>query len=108
MTLIDRNGQLNGRIKAYAILFTVISGSLQGASDTRTPFVARTTGLLGFYLGFSYLASVHLGYGVPGLYAGIVLCYVWSFALVAWGFARGGWAERATRMMTARGSVSED
>lgn len=28
MTLLDRNGQLNGRIKAYAILFTVISAML--------------------------------------------------------------------------------
>ena len=103
-----RFAQAYGLAAPALVLFTVISGSLQGASDTRTPFVARTTGLLGFYLGFSYLASVHYGFGVPGLYAGIVLCYVWSFALVTWGFARGNWAERATKMMTARGSVSED
>ncbi len=97
-----------GFTRAYGVaapflaLFVVLSGSLQGGSDTRIPFVARTTGLVGFLLGFSYLASVVLGWGVVGVYAGIVLYYVWATLVVGWGFARGDWASRATAMMEER------
>ena len=73
-----------------------------------TPLIARTTGLLGFYLGLSYVAAVVLGFGVVGLYAGIVGYYTWSFLVVAVGFRYGGWADRATDMMAERGSTSAD
>lgn len=88
-------------------LYVVLSGALQGGSDTKTPFVARTSGMFGFMVGASYLLAVPLGYGVPGIYAGIGLFYVWATIVVGWGFACGSWAERATRMMAERGSVSE-
>ncbi len=88
----------------FLVLFVVLTGALQGGSDTRTPFLARTTGLVGFFLGFSYLASVTLDYGVVGVYAGIVLYYVWVAAVVAAGFRWGGWADRAARMMAERGT----
>ncbi|MFB6087825.1 MAG: MATE family efflux transporter, partial [Haloarculaceae archaeon] len=67
-------------------------------------FVARTTGLFGFFLGFSYVASVPLGWGVPGIYAGVALNYVWGLVVVGWGFAYGDWAAKASAMMDARGS----
>ena len=88
----------------FTVLFVLLSGALQGGSDTRTPFIARTTGLLGFYLGFSYLASIVLDWGVVGIYAGVFLYYVWSFLIVAAGFRYGNWATRAADMMDERGS----
>ena len=91
----------------FLALFVVLSGSLQGGSDTRTPFVARTTGMFGFMVGFSWLVGVHLGYGVPGVYAGIFCYYVWALLVVAAGFRWGGWASRAAEMMAERGSVEE-
>jgi putative MATE family efflux protein len=88
--------------------YLVFAGALQGGSDTRTPFVARTTGLFGFVLGFSYLTAVVLGWGVVGIYAGVALQYVWGLLIVGWGFAYGDWASKATAMMDARGSVDTD
>lgn len=90
------------------VLYVSLSGSLQGGSDTTTPFIARTVGLLVFYLGFSYVASVVLGWGVLGIYIGIVLYYVSALCIVAVGFQYGGWAARAADMMADRGSVATD
>jgi len=104
-------GYAVGFSRAYAVAapaigaYLAISGSLQGGSDTRTPFLARTTGLFGFMLGFGYLTSVVLAWGVVGIYAGIALQQFWALAVVAWGFARGDWAAKAAAMMDARGSV---
>jgi len=71
-------------------LFFPLSGSLRGAGDTRTPFYARLTGTTLFLLGFSYLAGVTLGYGLLGVYAGIVLSYAWWALVVGLGFLRLG------------------
>lgn len=86
----------------FIALFFSFSGALQGASETRVPFVARATGLFAFFLGFSYLVGVVLGYGVVGAYGGIVLMYGWWALLVTWSFAHGDWAGRATAMMESR------
>ncbi|WP_436908351.1 MATE family efflux transporter [Halosimplex marinum] len=105
-------GYAVGFARAYAIAapaigaYLAISGALQGGSDTRTPFVARTTGMFGFLLGFGYLSSVVLGWGVLGIYAAVALQQFWALAVVTWGFARGGWAEKAAAMMDERGSAS--
>jgi len=102
-----------GFARAYGVaapflaVFVALSGALQGGSDTRTPLLARVTGLFGFFLGFSYLASVVFGYGVVGVYAGVVLHYVWSMVVVAVGFHWGGWAGRAASMMEARSSADD-
>ena len=90
------------------VTFVVVSGALQGASDTRTPLYARVSSLLVFYLGFSYVASVELGWGVPGIYAGIALHYTSAAVIVAIGFHRGNWADRATAMLDERGSRSTE
>lgn len=93
-----------GGTAVFLVTFTVLSGSLQGASETRIPFVARITGVFGLMLGFSWVVGRTLGYGVPGAYAGIALHYVWMTAVVAWGFRHGDWAKRAADMMAERGS----
>ncbi len=99
-----RFAQAYGITGPALVAFTVLAGGLQGGSETRTPLVARASGLLLFYLGFSYVVGVHFGVGVPALYAGVVLTYVWAAILVAAWFHWGGWLERATDMMAARGS----
>lgn len=88
----------------FLAMYVVLAGALRGGSDTRTPFVARTTALFVFMLGTSYALSVPLGMGVAGTYVGIVLYYVWSFVVNAAGFRWGDWTERAEAMMDARGS----
>jgi putative MATE family efflux protein len=92
----------------FTVLYVSLSGALQGGSDTTTPFLARTLGLFVFYLGFSGLTSVYLGWGVVGIYIGIFLYYVSAFLVVAAGFQYGDWAARATEMMEDRGSVGTD
>jgi putative MATE family efflux protein len=89
------------------VLYITLSGSLQGGSDTTTPFIARTVGLVVFFLGFSYLSSVVFGWGVVGIYAGIVLYYVSALCIVVVGFQYGDWAARATDMMEDRGSLTD-
>ncbi|NHN42118.1 MATE family efflux transporter [Halorubellus sp. JP-L1] len=92
----------------FLVTFVVVSGALQGASDTRTPLVARVVSLLAFYLGFSYVASVEFGWGVPGILAGIVLHYASAATIVTLGFWRGDWAARASEMLRERGSAGDD
>lgn len=100
--------QAIGFIRAYSIaavpfaIFISLSGALQGAGEARIPLLARLTGLLGFLLGFSYVASVTFGYGPLGVYVGIILSYVCMALLLAWWFARGNWAKRAAGMIENR------
>ncbi|MFC7156100.1 MATE family efflux transporter [Halomarina halobia] len=97
-----------GLTAAFLVVFVVLQGALRGASETRVPLVARTSGLFGFTVGFTYLAGVVLGYGVVGAYAGIALAYVWMALVLTVSFGRSDWAGRAARMMAERGSLTED
>jgi len=99
-----RFAQVYGLTAAFLVTFTTLSGALQGASETRVPFLARTTGMFGFFLGFSYLAGELLGYGPVGAYAGVGLSYLWMALVVGTGFHRGDWAGRAADMMAERAS----
>ncbi len=99
--------QAYGLAAPATVVLIVLAGGLQGGSDTRTPFIARTTGMLGFMLGFSYLAAIVLDFGVIGVYAGIVLYNVWAATIVGAQFYRGTWVRRATAMMEERGSATE-
>jgi putative MATE family efflux protein len=101
-----------GFVRAYGIaatpyvVFIVLSGALQGASETRLPFLARATGMFGFFVGGTYVLGVTLGYGSLGATVGIVLSYVWMAVVGLWSFTRSDWAVRAARMMRER-STSE-
>lgn len=85
-------------------LFFTLSGGLRGAGETRIPFVGRLVGSFGFRLGFAFLASVTLGFGVAGVYAGIFLDHFCRFLIALYGYSRGDWAARAARMMADRNS----
>ncbi|XVH30366.1 MATE family efflux transporter [Haloferacaceae archaeon DSL9] len=93
---------LSGPILA---LFVGLSGSLQGAGETRIPFLARLTGMFGFFVGFSALAIVLVGTGPIGAYLGVFLAYAWMAGFVFVAFSRTDWAGRATDMMRERGSL---
>ncbi|WP_178918235.1 MATE family efflux transporter [Natronomonas gomsonensis] len=94
-----------GLTAGFLVTFSVLQGALAGASETRAPFLARTSGMVLFMLGVTYVVGVVLGYGVLGAYFGIGLTYVWMAAVVAGSFHYSGWAERAASMLEARGSV---
>ena len=92
---------------AFGVFFP-LAGSLRAAGDTRTPFYARLSGTVVFLLGFSYVAAVPLGYGLAGIYVGIVLSYVcWAGVVVA-GFRWGNWADTAARLMAERSAANEE
>jgi putative MATE family efflux protein len=97
-----------GLTAPFLVTFAVLQGSLAGASETRLPFLARTSGMALFMLGFTYLVGVVLGYGVVGAYAGIGLTFVWMALVVTVGFYGGGWAERAASMLEERGSLPSE
>ncbi|WP_255169028.1 MATE family efflux transporter [Natrononativus amylolyticus] len=92
----------------FLVSYIVIAGALQGAGETTIPFIARASGLFLFYLCFSYVAAVPLGYGVLGICAGIILYYIWSLGVVTAGYVYGDWAGKAARMMEERGTLSDD
>lgn len=94
-----------GIASVFLGLYFTIRGALQGAGETRVPFVGRLSGSLFLLLGFSYVTSIVLEVGVLGIYLGIVLMAVWMFAVVLFGFGRGRWTDRATRMMADRESI---
>ena len=86
-------------------LFSTLSGGLQGAGETKLPFYARTTGMFGFFVGFSYLAVGRLGLGLTGVYAGIVLAHLWMGVTMALAFRYAGWSDTAAGLLRERGSV---
>ncbi len=89
---------------AGLVCFSALSGSLQGASETRIPLVARTSGMFGLFLGASWLLGRTAGFGPQGAYVGVFLAYAWMALVVAAGFQYSGWAGRAAAMMAERGS----
>lgn len=89
-------------------VFFPLAGALRGAGDTRTPFYARFVGAFVFMLGGSYLLAVVFGYGLFGVYVGIVLSYL-SWAVIAGaGFRWGEWAETAATMMAERADATAE
>ncbi|GAA0548089.1 MATE family efflux transporter [Halorubrum ejinorense] len=84
--------------------FSALSGSLQGASETRIPLVARVSAMFGLFLGLSWLLGRTAGLGPTGAYVGVFAAYVWMALVVAAGFRYSDWATRAADMMDARGS----
>ncbi|WP_423751168.1 MATE family efflux transporter [Salinirarus marinus] len=88
-------------------VFFPLAGALRGAGDTRTPFYARLLGAFLFMVGVSYVAGVALGYGLPGVYLGVVLSYACWAAVVGVGFVWGDWAETAASMMAERAELDD-
>jgi putative MATE family efflux protein len=88
-------------------VFFPLAGTLRGAGDTRTPFYARLVGTVGFMLAFAYVAAIPLGFGLPGVYAGLVLSYGCWALIVGAGFVYGDWAETAAGLMAERAAAAD-
>ncbi len=87
--------------------FSPIAGTLRGAGDTFTPFIARIIGTVVFLLGFSFVIGVHLEVGLPAVYAGILLNYLTWSVIVTWWFFRGSWTAKAARLIDERAAAEE-
>lgn len=94
--------QVFGISMLFIGIFYPLAGTLRGAGDTRTPFYARFVGVFVFMLGASYLLGITLGYGLPGVYVGIVLSYVCWAVIASAGFLWGSWRETAATMIAER------
>ena len=103
-----------GFTRAFAVamlpfaVFFPLAGALRGAGDTRTPFYARLLGSVVFMLGASYLLAITLGYGIVGVYAGMVLSYACWAVVVAAGFLRGEWIATAESMIDDRAAMEAE
>jgi putative MATE family efflux protein len=94
--------QLFGVAMLFFGVFSPFAGSLRGAGDTRTPFYARAIGTFGFMVGLSALLALGLSWGLVGVYVGLLSNFaVWAI-VVANGFLRGDWAERAASLVAER------
>lgn len=100
--------QVYGLSAGFLAVFSILSGCLQGASETRVPFFGRVSAVFGLQLGLTYLLGVVLGWGALGAYVGIAASYAWMALVVAGGFHFSGWATRAADMMAERGSSVAD
>ncbi len=88
--------------------FFPLAGALQGAGDTRTPFYARLLGVTVCMLGVSYVLSITLGFGLTGIYIGIISTHVsWVFVAVL-GIKYGNWVGNAEAMISKRKQESEN
>lgn len=89
-------------------IFYPLSGALRGAGDTRTPFYARFIGTFVFMVGLSYLLSIVLNYGLPGVYLGIILSYVCWAGIVVVGYFWSDWAGLAATLIEERDELNHD
>jgi len=95
-------------VRAFAVsmafigIYFPLSGALKGGGDTRTPFYAGLVGSYVFLLGASYLFAVTLGFGLPGVFVGIVLSWLARAVVVGIGVQWGGWTDLAARMIDER------
>lgn len=97
-----------GITASFLVVFVALSGSLQGASETRIPMVARLSGMLACQLGITYVLGINLGLGAIGAYLGAGLTWVWMTAGALLGFHYSDWATRAATMMADRGSIESE
>ncbi len=83
-------------------LYGVLSGLLSSAGDTRTPFYGLVMSQTSFKLGLSYLLAVPAGFGLPGIFIGMVLDFIARAGWVARRYLSGDWAEEARVMIDER------
>ncbi len=87
--------------------FYPLAGALQGAGDTRTPFYARLIGVTVCMLGVSYVLSITLGFGLTGIYVGIISTHITWVIIAALGIKYGNWIDNAESMITKREQASK-
>lgn len=86
-------------------IYGVLSGLLNGAGDTRTPFYAMIFSQTLFKLGLSYLLSIILGLGLTGILIGLVVDFTVSALWVGRKFLSEEWVDEAGEMIAERRSL---
>lgn len=89
----------------FEVMFRIFSGVLQAAGDTRKPFIAEIISIFLFMVGFSYIGSVYLEYGLITVYISIALYFATKSLLVAFWFFNSEWDIYAENLMKDRGSI---
>ncbi|MBW3468517.1 MATE family efflux transporter [Arthrospiribacter ruber] len=69
----------------------VMSQSLNGAGDTRTPTIINLAVLWGFQIPFAYLMAKYLGLGATGVFIAIAVSHSLHAVVSTWVFNRGKW-----------------
>ncbi|TVP45576.1 MAG: MATE family efflux transporter [Mongoliibacter sp.] len=69
----------------------VMSQSLNGAGDTRTPTIINLAVLWGFQIPFAYFMAKVLGLGATGVFVAIAISHSVHALVSAWAFNRGKW-----------------
>lgn len=75
----------------FLALGYVMSGGLQGAGDTRSPFYLTLATQWLLYLPLTYLLVVSAGWGTTGAWWATALTAAAQAVLLAWAFRRGQW-----------------
>ncbi|EOZ93653.1 Multi antimicrobial extrusion protein [Indibacter alkaliphilus LW1] len=69
----------------------VMSQSLNGAGDTKTPTIINLAVLWGFQIPFAYLMAKYLGMGATGVFIAIAVSHSLHAVVSTWVFNRGSW-----------------
>ena len=72
-------------------LYGVLRGSFQAGGLTRPPLLASATGVFGFMVGASWLFGIVLGFGLPGVFAGVLLDPLVRTVMLYRRFRSGEW-----------------
>lgn len=78
-------------IVLFQVSQVIYMGCLRGAGDTRYTAFASTISVTIIRTGFSYLCGIVLGWGIPGIWLGILADQVSRFLLTSIRFNSGKW-----------------
>lgn len=80
-------------IVLFQVSQVIYMGCLRGAGDTRYTAFASTISVTIIRTGFSYLCGIVLGWGIPGIWLGILADQVSRFLLTSIRFNSGKWTK---------------
>lgn len=81
--------------QATIAIVMVLSGSLRGAGDTRSPMLVTLFGVLLFRVAVVYLFAIAFGWGLAGVWLGTAADWAGRAVLIYVLFQRGKWREFA-------------
>lgn len=80
-------------IVLFQVSQVIYMGCLRGAGDTRYTAFASTISVTIIRTGFSYLCGILLGWGIPGIWLGILADQISRFLLTSIRFNSGKWTK---------------
>ena len=86
-----------GWVRVYAVavvlrsLYGVLRGSFQAGGLTTPPLAASATGIFGFMVGASWVLGIGLGWGLAGVFTGVLLDPMVRTAMLYRRFRTGEW-----------------